>query len=706
MKRLLTIQMALTLSCMAAWPAVAQTDSSRIDAGTLEFRKEFTQTITIKGEDLEKMPFTDLSEAINAWLLGAYSNASTLSYVVDGNFVTDVNAYSVYDIKEVTFVMNAAADINSASSPQRLVVITTRRPAKGKSLRLAGQSGLVNRNYNDLLQQKGLSSYTNWYHQYYAGGNIQTGKVDMGLSADWLRDVMPARKTPPTSVGTPFELNRFRLNGYFTFKAGARNELGLAINYTPQHMDSVSTNPANSYTSYPYNNFHEHQHLFMPSIFWKSHLLPGLQNDLRVAYLSLTDTVTSVIGNVDKVSLVIDTSYGTSYLLSGLMHSTTQRIYVRDRLWYDWRPGHWVIEPSINAYYDHTKDNYRVTTGEYYGGAAYNYSYYYLDYGKNHAGTVTPSLDISYGPYLDIKGGFQTLFAHSFYLSSFTRGTYPFISASGQVASWGKDKRKSDIMLFGSYAKLFVFYLNDYALNDLTGAAVSYNIFGNNSNVSGVGVPVVGYAQYSTPFTYWSWQAGLRLRLAGDRLVFQYNFEKRNYITQAEQLYYTGGGFAFYSVYNTMQSSTHLLSLTAKILDRPDWQWQSGLTAVTMRTKAKATVYEYIDFPPGDLDTTHTSWTGGWVNRLRFRHFLAGLDLAYHFNARSFAEGSTIQPLYYDTVKSNSLLLQNVYIGYRVREKGRKTFDLYIQGRNIAESSHSYLSDRRRYYGLGASLTF
>jgi hypothetical protein len=44
----------------------AQRDSSRIDIGWLSLDKNLTQTISIKGADLEKMPFTNLSNAIGA----------------------------------------------------------------------------------------------------------------------------------------------------------------------------------------------------------------------------------------------------------------------------------------------------------------------------------------------------------------------------------------------------------------------------------------------------------------------------------------------------------------------------------------------------------------------------------------------------------------------------------------------------------------
>src|SRR5580698_400138 len=116
----------LTMTCRNS-AAVAQDDSSRLDNGYMSLKKEFTQTISIEGSDLEKMPFANLSDAIAAWLYGAYTQPATLQYFVDGSPVTDVNAYSVFDVEEVVLVENAAAMVNTAETQQEVVLIRTRR---------------------------------------------------------------------------------------------------------------------------------------------------------------------------------------------------------------------------------------------------------------------------------------------------------------------------------------------------------------------------------------------------------------------------------------------------------------------------------------------------------------------------------------------------------------------------------------------------
>lgn len=81
-------------------PSSLDRDSTRLDLGWLTIDKDLAQTITVKGADLEKMPFVNLSDAIRAWFFGGYTVPGTLAYVVDGNPVTDVNLYPIYEIEE------------------------------------------------------------------------------------------------------------------------------------------------------------------------------------------------------------------------------------------------------------------------------------------------------------------------------------------------------------------------------------------------------------------------------------------------------------------------------------------------------------------------------------------------------------------------------------------------------------------------------
>jgi hypothetical protein len=52
-------------------------DSSFHDLGRVQIRKNFSQVITIKGKDLERIAATSLHEAISAWLYGTLTNVNS-----------------------------------------------------------------------------------------------------------------------------------------------------------------------------------------------------------------------------------------------------------------------------------------------------------------------------------------------------------------------------------------------------------------------------------------------------------------------------------------------------------------------------------------------------------------------------------------------------------------------------------------------------
>src|SRR5580692_11172912 len=209
--------MALALACCCTVPALAQSDSSRLDVGYLPLQRDLTQNISIKGADLEKMPFANLSDAIAAWLYGAYTQPAALLYVVDGSPVADVNAYSVFDIEEVVLVQNAAAMGYTGTSQQEVVWIRTRRGKAKSGVTAAAQTGLVNGG------MKGVSTDTRWYHQYYLGANINPGNWRFGASASWLRDIQPT--STAYQIVTPDNLQRWRLHGYADWQPDRHDQL-------------------------------------------------------------------------------------------------------------------------------------------------------------------------------------------------------------------------------------------------------------------------------------------------------------------------------------------------------------------------------------------------------------------------------------------------------------------------------------------------
>ncbi len=351
MKKLYLSLITASLVCLFT-DARSQNDTSWLDAGNLKFKKQFTQTISIKGEELEKMFFTNLADAINVWLYGVYSNPGTLIYVVDGIPLGDVNGYNIHDIDEIIFLQNALVQMNGVSGQQQLLLIRTRRKGKGgDGMTLAGQAGLVNKDLREGYPGKNLRSNTDLYEQYYAGLNRSSIGMDYGISADYSRDVLPSIRKDSINTITPFNMQRYRLNGYFDIRLGKRNDLSVHVSYTNQKMDSAQHFFLGVNPDLPiYQTTHQRQTEFIPWLRLHSRFGKGWDNDLESSWMVSTNKVADEQDNTDSFrNPVIISTFGSPY-------HHTEHFFVRDHISYTTQAGGWNIVPSLNASYEHIQD--------------------------------------------------------------------------------------------------------------------------------------------------------------------------------------------------------------------------------------------------------------------------------------------------------------------------------------------------------------
>ena len=270
--------LSLALAIALPFALSAQSDSSRYDIGYLTLNKNFTQHVTIRGEDLEKMPFVNLSEALRAWFFGAYTGSITLAYVVDGNPVTDVDLYPIYEIEEVTLIQNALATAAYGNGQQELVLVTTRR-GKGKGgMRVTAQTGLVNGEQHPNKTRDGV------YHQYYLGAYRNLAKFSFGGSAGWQRDIQPDEEWVYLhEFVTPENLQRWRFNGWMEWRPDPQNTIGVQLHYGTQRQGNSDSSRD---PSLPFaNSLQSVNHLLIPQLTWEGRWLPGLHNKFDAEYL-------------------------------------------------------------------------------------------------------------------------------------------------------------------------------------------------------------------------------------------------------------------------------------------------------------------------------------------------------------------------------------------------------------------------------------
>ena len=268
----------------------------------------------------------------------------------------------------------------------------------------------------------------------------------------------------------------------------------------------------------------------------------------------------------------------------------------------------------------------------------------------------------------------------------------------------------ASLKLFGSWAERTSIAPAGYALADvdnglftgLSGLLASPPVITSFTGPVGP-YPVIPVA---VPPAYWVWDAGAGYLSAGGRWRVQYLFERRNYVTSGYKNYYVPG-LPYDLEAPTLpqwRSDMHHLSVEAVVLgdkkaagvspEGKGLEWRSGISLTLLRSSVDTTGSDVIEKPDvGDVSPAGYSWAGGWSNRLRVGHVVGGLDLLWRF-------GETMD----NGERLNSVMLANVYAGYRFVLGRAGKLELFVESRGLIRSSNSDLPDRRQYYTAGGIL--
>jgi hypothetical protein len=681
MKQTIVSLTALLLVCAGVQRSMAQQDTTHLDAGYLTLNKEFTQQISIKGADLQKMPFINLSDAISVWLYGAYTTPTSVQYVVDGNPVADVNAFSIYDVEEVVLVQHAAALITTAPGQSETILIRTRRGVGPHGITVAAQTGLI---------AEGSPSHMRLFHNYYAGAYRNAGTISYGVSANYIRDAIPY-EDGGSSVVTPPNWQRWRLNGYLEWRPDVHNQIEVTMNYTPQKLNGLENPQPGQDRLYGY---HEsgYQHYLTPHLDWRGEWAKGFTNDLQATYLHarLSTDQTQLFGDGATDSIVIQ---------ENLYVFTSYHLWIRDHLAFGFKTGGWTIEPAINFSYEHINDQYveRNINGMSIFPILNLSASYYLAEGEEATGEktnfflVTPGVDVTYKRAIEIMGG-ALINIGTQSLTGNEKQIYPYAGATVDLLRLGDSEKEESLKLFGSVASRTITSSQAYTLQDFSQGNFPPIFIG--TFISSNGSPPLLPPNYVPPVlpTFWTWEAGARYSGLRGGLELSYQFEHRISAGLGTETYSTGWEGI---VYPEWYSDLHHLEIRVKVVGTAGASWRTGLNVTGLRTTMKIGDSTTLDNAPmGDLAPGPWSWTGGWVNRIRVNDFSAGLDLLYHFNEPAGFLG-----------KLNSVATPNVYLGYELHMARTKVLEFYIEGRDLVMSHNSDVTDPRRYYTIGGKLT-
>jgi hypothetical protein len=651
--------------------------------------KNLTQSTTIKGSDLQRQPFSNISNALNVWFYGTYTNSSYMVYVVDGNIINDVNAYNINDIEEITLVQNAAAQVSGALSQQQMVLIKTKRNRPGKSgIEAAGQTNLVSARNTSSIND--LKSPTNVYHQYYLSGYENTDVINAGISATYLRDVSPTLTTQQINIKTPLNFDRFKFNGYADIKLGSNNTLSATATYVPQ-VTRFSYDNANLYsTSDPNNqiqtNIAEHtkQNLFNGGLRLNSQLIKGLKNSISASYSHYNY-------NEDYKN----NYYSNDMRTNGVANNIHRRnvLLLRDNLNYQKTIGDFSIEPAVDFSYRYSHDSTaKATTNQTYSGTNPSYASSSTErtFSKRKDYLLTPSLGILFKNSINLQGGFVTVLDSKKNLSIANndklKRIFPYASASVNISSLAGINIVG-IKLYGSYSKQNILLQTDN--EHLTGLSFDGPL---QSSLNSGGYPNLTYDPLKAYNVY---AAGADVNVSALFSV-NYNFERGG--LQVPVLYYVPygpNGMQTYIGYADSKYTRNRIGVNFNIINKASTRFITGLNATNIKQR--------INPGTGDIALGDKIWTGGWVNRLEIERIFAGLDMLYKTGEGNYANPYAANSNVLGSNKQ-SFSLQNIYFGYSLKTKQFKNLELFANGQNIWQNKTSNITDNRRFYGLGFKL--
>jgi hypothetical protein len=680
MKLKLTFRLVLALLfCSFYTLLVAQTDSSWLDLGRIKLKKDFTQTVTIKGKDLEQMPFNNLSDALSVWLNGLATHKTTLVYVIDGHLLADVNAYSIYDIEEITLVQNALVQLNGAPREKQLVLITTRKPKeKQQGLTIAGNAFAVTNSFRTLLDDA-QKSETNFYHQYYVSAYQNRKHVQYGISAGYHREVLPYPDTGYV-IRKPLQINRWRLNGYLNAALNANNQVWVRAGYVPSTQVSDYKMGKNG----PDAQGKEKEPYFTIEAGWQSRLFKGFTNELSAGYIPATIRTNSK-------------SLSYNFNIPGQLEEryyyqkeTWSNLLITDQLSYHTARGNWTIDPSVNFSFRSLRIANRTestTINSSTGFTVRDQTNYDADY---KVFLLTPAVNIGYKNSVQVQGGFVYNLSEQTDADPKSRKLLPFVTMAVDVLKLKDRDSRIAWKLYGSWAAAGNFGDDVYRLNEFVNY-FNYPYPRSHTRYSNGGFyrPV----SYGGDTTSYMLQAGTTVSAWGNRLQAGYSFEKRKY---GDIVSMDGGNPAPVLVRMDIVQNTHRLGVMAKVLESKSISWSTGLNVSALKTTFD---YRWSGGPffPIIVSKAKPLWTGGWVNRLQYKQFMAGLDLLYEFNLIEYTSGS-------DVDDDKEFSLRNIYAGYQFIWKN-KPLDVYASCRNPGQKNDNNLPDRRNYFGVGFKAT-
>lgn len=648
-------------------PLQAQQDSAFLPLPRYRVAKQSVPSFTISGEQLARMPYTDLGQAIGVWTGAALANGDNTVFVVDGTPVNDVNIYSIQDVATVTFLQTSLAQFTGSKQIyQYMVLITTKRNTSGEwKWNAVGATAFVNR--QDSAAGAGL------YHQYNLSVSNGTEKLNYGASAGYTHDVFPQADLQSGRAQEPLRQNRLRANAWLE---------GIALKYHRFHLDAAYTTQKyfadNSMPSgYPKDQFY---HLSN-----KDHVLNlkgGITSSLGAGFTN------EVLGDYFRLKLNGETyrEIPDIWYQAGIAESKLTNWMVGERFSFrrHVRGQYWLA--SLDARYRHVNYTYGWATATATSNVVWPPNFFL---GQSLTGTknimITPSVAWGIDKLLDVQAG--VLYSALKDQSQRNR-LFPFAAVSVDVLHCVNRQSPISLRLYGSFASVSDFAELGWAklsnLNPQTVLAdAGYpDVFGS----IGTGTGWFPFYTFLNNTSNKRYQGGARIGLLKNRILLDYMLDKGR--TPGAAYLYAPGATSSSWVQTRSPYVRHRIAVSMNT-DIGRCNWVAVLSANLVRNNT-----EYALGNPLITDLKDHFTTAGFANRFTYGKWFGALDLVSVFNKTWAGE------------KRNTVTLQEAHAGYRFTAGKAAGFELYAFTRTPFNNKAMPLVDIRKYFGIGCKASF
>lgn len=668
--------------------------------GRVTLKKRDVQAVTIKAADLEKMPFRSLKDVISVYTNGIFAAKQSYLFVIDGVLNTDINAYSIYDIEELTFIQNAATVLNGGDPAKALILVKTKRAgAKGSGVTVAGQTNVV-RLYKPTNPSSSAGvpdgkTTTNLYHQYYVSGYAGNDIISGGVSADIQHNITPIYlyDSPYTTRNSPVT-NRLKFHGYLDAHLGQRNTISLNAGYVSQR-DFNNQNVV-------YTNF-QSPDLFYGDLKINTKIADGFYN-----------VATAGIQKIHNRAQNIRTGAGATLYNLYNAADTLNNYILQDNISYETSLNEFfTIRPNVNFTYRNVKDpssylnEIHFTSGQITSQVSHTTA-------DQKLALLTPAITVGYTKFLSLTVGFQTYLNSGTVINSndriFVNGkqagytstngsakatdfeqTAPLPFASLMVnplALMGVDTTNARLTIFGSYARNF-----NYS-NDLLGSLDSTNPIGYyiDPDRSYMLPPVDPYKVYTQI------QGGATFSTLENALTLSYNYSLRRFNT-GEVILIRLPTYQDYYLNTNGRTELHRVGIDYSVPTDGDFTWRTSLNGTLL---IMSDTYKERDYLSDYMRLVYPGKpfiTGGFANHLGYQGLFLDFSILYAMNQANMKQ---VQYLHYQINGTTSTFdLQNIDLGYKIPVKQIKSLEVYLNARNLFQNGQSNVMETQRFFGGG-----